>query len=171
MPEYKPDKQTERALKAYTNLVRATDTVVMMLTSQTEAFGLTLGQFRALEALLHLGPMNQVTLGQKIFSTESNMRVVAVNLEKRGLVHRERKKPGHTGVTVHLTEAGRKLIERLFPLHATVIRAQMSALTGREQETLRYLCRKLGAGDPVEFMKAMMTAGSSLGLADTADLP
>jgi MarR family transcriptional regulator, 2-MHQ and catechol-resistance regulon repressor len=155
------DKPTKRALAAYTNLVCATDSFVSLLTRQTEAFGLTLGQFRALEALLHQGPMSQVILGEKIFSTESNMRVVAVNLEKRGLVHRERNKTGKPGVTVQLTEEGRKLIEKVFPLHATVIRAQMSALTAREQEVLRHLCRKLGEGDAVEFIKVMMKVGSS----------
>ena len=153
MPEYKPNERTQRALAAYTNLVRATDTVVSALTRQLASFGLTMGQFRALEALLHLGPMSQVILADKMFTSENNASAVAAKLEKRGLVSRERQEKGSVRVTVRLTPEGQKLIEKVFPLHATVIRAGMSALNGRELKTLRNLCRKLGQGDAAKFMR------------------
>jgi hypothetical protein len=44
------------------------------------------------------------------------------------------------------------LIAEAFPLHAMLVRAQMSVLDVREQETLCRLCRKLSQGDPGRFI-------------------
>jgi MarR family 2-MHQ and catechol resistance regulon transcriptional repressor len=49
-------------------------------------------------------------------------------------------------VILNLTEAGRTLIERIFPQHLKRIVFEMSVLTPQEQETLGVLCRKLGKG-------------------------
>ena len=105
-----------------------------------------MGQFGVLEALLHLGPMCQHTLGEKLLRSGGNITLVVDNLERRGWVRRERLEKDHRMVRVHLTPEGRNLIEQVFPKHARAIRKEMSALTAAEQEDLRSLCRKLGKG-------------------------
>src|SRR5271166_1536545 len=153
MTEYKPDKKTERALTAYAGLMRATECVNRLLYHQMDALGLTVGQFGVLELVLQLGPVSQATLGEKLLCGSSNMAVVVRNLEKAGLVARLAHEKDGRRMTVHLTPQGRKLVTKVLPLRANVVRAQMSALNGTEQNLLDSLCQKLSAGDPVKFVR------------------
>jgi MarR family 2-MHQ and catechol resistance regulon transcriptional repressor len=139
-------ESTTRALNAYINLARASDSLFGRMSAQIEQEGLTLGQFGVLEALLHLGPMCQRELGQKLLRSGGNITLVVDNLERDGWVRRERLEKDHRMVRVLLTPEGRDLIERVFPKHARAIRKEMGALTAAEQEDLRRLCRKLGKG-------------------------
>lgn len=142
---YKGTDKEERALSAFINFMRAADSVVARLDAQIEMGGLTHGQFAVLEALLHLGPLNQCDLARKLLRSGGNVTVVIDNLEKRQWVRRERQKNDRRMVIVRLTPAGRKLIAGIFPSHALAITAEMNRLSAGEQETLRALCRKLGA--------------------------
>ena len=135
-----------RALNAYINLVRASDSVLSKIGTQLESEGVTMGQFAVLEALLHLGPMCQHTLAEKLLRSGGNMTLVVDNLQKRGWVKRERQEEDRRVVEIHLTPKGRRLISRIFPEHAKVIARVMSELTPAEQEDLRRIARKLGRG-------------------------
>jgi MarR family 2-MHQ and catechol resistance regulon transcriptional repressor len=144
---FKGPKRTIRALNAYINLARASDSVLGRISAQLEAQGLTMGQFGVLETLLHLGPMCQHALAEKLLRSGGNITLVVDNLEKDGWVRRERQKDDRRMIVIHLTQPGRRLIERVFPGHARAIEREMSNLAPREQEELRRLCRKLGRGD------------------------
>src|SRR5208282_306758 len=143
---YKGSADTVRALNAHINLARATDSLFARLSPRLEKDGLTTGQFGVLEALLHLGPMCQHALGQKLLRSGGNVTLVVDNLEKRGWVRRERLESDRRMVMIHLTPAGRDLIARVFPKHAKAVKKEMSRLSAAEQETLRRLARKLGLG-------------------------
>jgi MarR family 2-MHQ and catechol resistance regulon transcriptional repressor len=142
---YQGDPDVERALSAYINFTRAANSVAARLDAQIESSGLTTGQFAVLEALLHLGPLSQHTLGQKLLRSGGNVTVVVDNLEKRSWVRRERQKNDRRIVVLHLTPAGRRLIAKIFPQHARAITDEMKRLSSDEQDTLRALCRRLGA--------------------------
>lgn len=133
-----------RALNAYINLVRAAESVSAGLARRLTAAGLSVSQFGAMEALLHLGPLNPCELGRKLLKTGGNMTMVIDNLEKRGLAERVRDPEDRRFLAIHLTREGRKVIEEVFPDHAREIESRMSALTAAELEELRKLCRKLG---------------------------
>ena len=106
--------------------------------------GLTSSQFGALECLYHCGPMCQKTLAGKILRSGSNMTTVIDNLEKRGLVRRDPDPEDRRYFCVRLTAKGHQLIARVIPRHVEAVVREMSALTGPELESLRWLCRKLG---------------------------
>jgi MarR family 2-MHQ and catechol resistance regulon transcriptional repressor len=143
---FEGSKNTVRALNAFINLARASDSVLRRISAQLEAQGLTMGQFGVLETLLHLGPMCQHALAQKLLRSGGNITLVVDNLEKHGWVRRERQKDDRRMIVIHLTQPGRRLIERVFPGHAAAIERELSSLAPREQEDLRRLCRKLGRG-------------------------
>lgn len=143
---YKGTPEAERALNVFINLIRASDAVVAHLSEQLESSGLTMGQFAVLEALHHLGPMCQKTLGEKLLRSGGNTTLVLDNLEKRGWVRRERHKQDRRMFMIHLTPTGRRLIARVFPAHAVAVTREMRVLSSAEQETLRALCRELGLG-------------------------
>jgi MarR family 2-MHQ and catechol resistance regulon transcriptional repressor len=125
-------------------LMRAADSVQAPLERRLESLGLTEGQFGVLEILLHLGPQSPGALGRKSFRSGGNITTVLDNLERRGLVRREREPRDLRSFRVSLTPAGRRLIGRLFPGHAEAITAVLSALTPAEQVTLGRLLKKLG---------------------------
>lgn len=141
---FQGDNRTLRALNAFINLERASDTMIGRLAPQLEAEGLTLGQFGVLEALLHLGPMCQHELGKKLLRSGGNITLVVDNLEKHGWARRVRRQDDRRMIQIQLTPAGHRLIARVFPAHARAIAEEMSRLSAGEQETLRRLCRKLG---------------------------
>lgn len=143
---YRGSKNITQALNAYINLIRASDSVVARMNAGFESWGLTVGQFGVLEALLHLGPMCQKSLGEKLLRSGGNITLVVDNLEKRGWVRRERQTDDRRIIVVHLTAGGRQLISKVFPGHAREIADLMKFLTPREQRELRRICGKLGHG-------------------------
>jgi MarR family 2-MHQ and catechol resistance regulon transcriptional repressor len=151
MPSHhKGNERDTRVLSAYINLIRASDTILKRLGADLAAQGLTLGQFGALEALLHLGPMCQKELGGKLLRSGGNVTLVIDNLERHGWVRRERLKNDRRKFLIRLTTRGRELIERVFPEHVKAIVKEFSRLKPAEQKTMRRLCRKLGIGDNKE---------------------
>ena len=112
---------------------------------QLESEGLTTGQFGILEALLHLGPMCQKTLAEKLLRSGGNITLVVDNLAKHGWVRRERQKDDRRKIHGP-SDAGRSptSLAEIFPRHVERIVEEMNRLEPREQEALRRICRKLG---------------------------
>jgi MarR family 2-MHQ and catechol resistance regulon transcriptional repressor len=141
---YRGTPEEELALDSYIKLTRANDTINARLNAATSLQELTISQFGVMEALLHLGPLAQNILGEKILKSNSNMTTVIDNLEKRELVYRERAKNDRRKIIVHLTEKGRQMIEKVFPIHVEAIEKEFSVLTKDEKNQLCNLLRKLG---------------------------
>lgn len=131
------------ALDSYIKLMRAAESVTSRVAQRLDRHGLTTSQFGVLEALLHLGPLCQRDLAAKILKSTGNLTLIIDNLEKRGLVRRERGSDRRY-LTVHLTAAGHTLIADLFPRHAVAIGDELATLSAEEQRELGRLCRKLG---------------------------
>jgi MarR family 2-MHQ and catechol resistance regulon transcriptional repressor len=144
---YKGSKPEARALSAIINLVRAGESVMGRLNGQFASLAITQSQFSVLDAIFHLGPLSQRELGEKIFRTSGNVTMVVDNLERGGMVRRERDMADRRRVAVRLTAKGKKTIRVLLPRRVAAIRDEMAALTAAEQIELRRLCRKLGRRD------------------------
>lgn len=132
------------ALNTFIKLTRAVQSLEARLSQGGTTEHLTQTQFGVLETLYHLGPLCQGEISSKLLKSGGNITLVVDNLEKQGLVQRERDQHDRRTVTVSLTPAGRELISRAFPQHLAAIVKEMSILTAEEQETLGDLCRKLG---------------------------
>ena len=138
-------KSETAALDAYVKLVRASESV------STRAHALLVGeltftQFGVLEALHHLGPLSAGELAEKILKSPGNLTLVLSNLERDGLVSRERDRADARRWIVSLTTTGRKRIAALFPRVSAAIAAEFSHLSAAEQAMLGELCKKLGRG-------------------------
>jgi MarR family 2-MHQ and catechol resistance regulon transcriptional repressor len=103
---YTGDADETSGLDAYIELMRAAESVTARLETVMASAGLTVGQFGALEALLHLGSLRQRDLGAKLLRSGGNVSVVATNLERRGLVRRIRRRDDRRFITVALTARG-----------------------------------------------------------------
>lgn len=146
--KYQGSQREIRALNAYIPLMRSTEVLEIHLSRQLAGYDLTLSQLGVLEALLHLGPMSQTTLGEKLLRTGGSVTVCVNRLEQRGLVERRRSESDGRVQILHLTPAGRRHIKKVFPAHLRGIVDAMNVLSGAEQAELARLCRKLGTGVP-----------------------
>lgn len=132
------------ALNSYTKLMRAAETVTGRVGRTMSAAGLTISQFGVLEALHHKGPLCQRDIAAKILKSTGNITLVIDNLEKQGLVKRERTSEDRRYITIRLTEKGETLIGTVFATVEAAIIAEMGVLTEDEQNVLGLLCKKLG---------------------------
>ncbi|MBW7884969.1 MAG: MarR family transcriptional regulator, partial [Caldilineaceae bacterium] len=132
------------ALDTYIKLTRAVYSLMTRLSRRNTHPDLTESQFGTLETLYHLGPMSQTEICGKLLKSGGNTTLVIDNLEKRGLVVRQRDANDRRVVVVDLTPAGRELISRIFPGHVVAVTEEIAALTPDEQRQLGELCKRLG---------------------------
>jgi MarR family 2-MHQ and catechol resistance regulon transcriptional repressor len=135
-----------RALNTFIKLTRCTNSLLARLAERNTIGDLTYSQFAVLEALYHLGPLTQGEVSQKVLKSGSNMTTVIDNLERAGLVRRERDVKDRRVIHVHLTEAGSNRVEQVLPAHIAALVEEFSVLSASDQETLGALCKKLGRG-------------------------
>lgn len=135
------------ALKTYTKMVRATESVTAKMHKHLAQYKLTISQFGVLEALCHLGPLCQRDIGRKILKTSGNITLVIDNLERRELVVREKDLNDRRFITVKLTKKGESLISEIFPLHAKIASKVFSVLNSQELEGLGRTLKILGKSD------------------------
>ena len=141
---YRGTTEEVLALNTFIKLQRATNSLEARLAHRRTMTDITGTQFGVLEVLYHLGPLCQGEISSKLLKSGGNITLVVDNLEKRGLVQREREPHDRRMIVVSLTPAGRELISQVFPRHLAAIVEELSVLTPEEQQTLGNLCRKLG---------------------------
>jgi MarR family 2-MHQ and catechol resistance regulon transcriptional repressor len=133
-----------RALRAWVTLRRAANALTTVLETALDAEGLTESQFGVLEALRHLGPLHPCDLAKKILRTTGNLTLVLDQLERRGLVRRERGTTDRRFITVHLTDEGLALIDRVFPAHADRVAELFDEFMPEALERFGDDCKRLG---------------------------
>ena len=147
MPTHYSGTRAEvRTLDTFIKLTRCTFSLLARLSERNSIGDLTYSQFAVLEALYHLGHMTQGEISSKVLKSGSNMTTVIDNLERDGLVHRERDAQDRRMIHVHLTEGGTAKIESVLPGHVAALVDEFKVLSTSEQETLGELCKKLGKG-------------------------
>ena len=154
MPTHFTGSRAERrTLNTFIKLTRCTDSLLARLAERNTIGDLTVSQFAVLEALYHLGPMTAGEVSQKVLKSGSNLTLVIDNLERDGLVRRERSTEDRRVIHVHLTEAGSRKIEAVLPAHVAALVEEFNVLSASEQETLGALCKKLGTRNSQDHPK------------------
>ena len=145
---YKGSESEKRTLDAFIKLTRAADALNNRLNKHLADAHITVSQFGAMEALYHIGPLNQRAIGEKILKSGGNITMVIDNLEKSGYVKREKDPADKRAVLIGLTPSGEKFIKGFFPKHLEKIKEEFAILTEDEKVQLAALCRKLGLQEP-----------------------
>ena len=109
--------------------------------------GLTMTEFSVLATLYHGGPTPLGELSQRILLTGASTTYTVKKLEQRKLLMRRAKQEDQRVILGSITEEGRKLMQRIFPLHARDLARAMRALSTKEKQTVTTLLRQLqGSG-------------------------
>lgn len=141
---YEGTPQENRALNAYIKLWRAAHLVEVLANADLADHNLTLSQFGVLEALFHIGPLSQRELARKILRSSGNLTLVIENLERDGLVTRQRDPEDRRVMVVTLTPLGEERVRGILPGHVRGIQEIFDVLEEDEIEQLESLTRKLG---------------------------
>jgi MarR family 2-MHQ and catechol resistance regulon transcriptional repressor len=141
---YDGDDNEQQVLNAFIKLMRATESLNNRLNRHHANADLTVSQFGVLEALHHLGPLNQKALGQKLLKSGGNITLVIDNLEKSGLVERQQDPEDRRSMLIHLTPEGEEFISSYFPEHLERIVSEFDVLSDKELNKLADICKKLG---------------------------
>lgn len=112
--------------------------------SSIESSGLCYSDFVTLEVLLHKGPLPVNLIGEKVQLTSGAISTAIDRLEQRKLVQRQASAQDRRVRLVHLTQAGKTLIERFFEQHVQALQYATSGLADTEKKQLIGLLKKLG---------------------------
>lgn len=114
-------------------------------------FGMCQSDFGVLEALLHRGPMSVKQIGAKVLLTSGSMTAAVDRLESRGLVTRQDDAEDRRSRIIHLTDAGRELIERVFGEHRAAMEEAVAGFPVEERAALIDALRRLGRSAEDKF--------------------
>jgi len=108
------------------------------------SLGLGFSDFAVLEALLHKGPTPVNTIGSLVHLTSGSITAAIDRLEAKALVQRCSHSSDRRARVVHLTTAGRELIECAFANHVLALEEATRGLTPEERAHAVTLLKKLG---------------------------
>ncbi|SDF14054.1 MarR family winged helix-turn-helix transcriptional regulator [Sporolituus thermophilus] len=144
-----------QALKLYVVLSRAYRAILAHDERDVRRHGLNLTEFAILELLYHKGPHPLQQIGKKILITSGSITYVVDKLEKKGLLYRRPCEKDRRVIYAVLSDAGKSLIEAIFPEHVQALMYAMGGLSPAEQEMAILLLKKLGR----EAENRLLTSG------------
>ena len=134
---------TEPRVQAYVRLVRSSEILHGDVSRGLAVEGLSASQFSTMKVLRIHGALAQRDIAKFILKSGGNITVLVDNLEREGLVVRDRDTKDRRIVYVRLTSEGDELFDRIYPEHLDRIREAMGGLTDEECKTLSSLLLKV----------------------------
>lgn len=109
-----------------------------------DEYSLTTGQFAVLEVLFHKGDLSVGEVQEKILSSSGTMPLIVKNLITRDLVTKLCDPNDKRRSILHITDAGRSLMEELFPKVKKNIISMFDGLKKEEMNDLLLILKRLG---------------------------
>jgi MarR family 2-MHQ and catechol resistance regulon transcriptional repressor len=134
----------DTSLDLYIALSRASQWVNAHADRDIKSYGLNRTEFGVLELLYHKGSQPLQQIGGKVLMSSGNITYVVDKLEQKGFVQRRACTEDRRTVFAEITEAGKGLLEDVFPQHAEVIHRAVNGLTDEEKKVAQELLKKLG---------------------------
>lgn len=140
----KEAKDIERSLKLFVVLTRALDAIQSQVKDNIKDLGLNPTEFAVLELIYSKGEQPIQKIGEKILIASSSTTYVVDKLEGKGLIKREPCPKDRRIIYAVITEAGKQLMDDVFPKHELAIQEIFSVLSITEKEMLIEQLKKLG---------------------------
>ena len=133
----------DKSMKAWMQIFRTYNKIRAKETKYIKLFDLTMNQFQVLEVLYHRGDLNISSITKLTMSTPGNITVVVKNLKRDGFILSILDNRDKRASILSITQKGKDIIEKLFPVHAKNFENYFKALDDDELDTLFKLLRKL----------------------------
>jgi len=168
-------EKTERAYRAYRDLLDAEERLKGALRGPLRLSGLTVEGFRLLELLDREGALPLADIVRRRGRNREATYDVIARLAKHGWVLRifarlppvefkrahlpkakkDEPRRGRRFSVLGLTAPGKKFIGEVRKRYSTVMKSIMRGINAREMESLSRICRKLREGDAVKFLREL----------------
>lgn len=145
-PEKEKDPEAEAAIRLILAIGRSFKRVDDEVRPRMAKMGLTMTEFSVMNTLHHQGPTPLGELSDRILLTGASTTYTVKKLEKRGLMTRSASEQDQRVILGQITDAGRKLLTRIYPQHAQDLVRAMKMLSLEEKRTAARILRKLQAG-------------------------
>jgi MarR family transcriptional regulator, organic hydroperoxide resistance regulator len=128
---------------AVVSLVRVHGRMTDAMARVVKEHGVTLPHFDVLLTLRHGEGISQQDLSERMLMTKGNVCVMAQKLELAGLIERRSDPTDQRFHRLYLTDAGRRVLAKVFPEHKTFVARMLSTLSLAEQRTLHELLNRV----------------------------
>jgi len=125
-------------------LARAAKAIEIFDRDSIAQTGLNISDFAILEVLLHKGPLPVNTIGKKVLLTSGSMTTAANRLVQKGYIKRKQDPTDGRFYFLHLTAAGRRLIQNAYAKHSRNLEMIAEVLTEAERFQLVSQLKKIG---------------------------
>ncbi|OIJ16646.1 MarR family transcriptional regulator [Anaerobacillus alkalilacustris] len=132
------------SLKLFIVLSRATRAINDLIEDDIKTYGLNPTEFAVLELLYHKGDQQIQQIGKKVLLSSGSITYVVDKLEKKNLILRKACPKDRRVTYAVITEAGKKLMDEIFPQHKEAIKKIFSGLDEEEKLGVIELLKKLG---------------------------
>ncbi|WP_010098403.1 MarR family transcriptional regulator [Ornithinibacillus scapharcae] len=142
MSHFSEDEQL--SLKLFVVLTRAIQAIEKQVVQNIKSYGLNLTEFGVLELLYHKGDQPIQRIGQKVLLASSSITYVVDKLEKKDYLVRKACPTDRRVTHAVITEAGKELMDEIFPQHAKAISGIMGGLSTEEKKMAIDQLKRLG---------------------------
>ena len=132
------------SLKTITILFRSHNSLEKAIKDDVLKYGLNVSEFGALEALYHKQKLSVKGIIDKVLVPNSSMSYVIENLVNKGYISKIQSKKDKRSFMLELTNEGRELMDKVFPLHKKNMRAILDVLDENEEAILQKALVKIG---------------------------
>ncbi len=136
-------EDSDLSMKIWIQLLRSFNKIRAKELKYIQGFDLTMMQFQVLEVLYHKGELNIGAITNLTMSTPGNITVVVKNLKKEGFIISTKDNNDKRTSILSISDKGKKVIEKMFPVHAKNFEEYFKVFTKEEKETMYSLLRKL----------------------------
>mgnify|MGYP001252810985 CR=1 FL=1 len=131
-------------LKTITILFRAVDSITELIKNDMKKHELNVTEFGTLEVLYHKGTLPVQKIIDKVLIANSSMSYVLTKLAEKELITKEYCPTDKRSYHVSITEKGKKLMDKIYPIHLQTLRGKLDILTENEEQLLQELLKKVG---------------------------
>lgn len=133
-----------RATEVLINLIRTDSLVTTALSRRFRRYGLSLSSFNALVILRQTREgVNPHEIADRLLVTRAAVTAILDALEAKKLIRRDRSGVDGRMSLIGITDAGKRLLDRLLPEHFAAERAMASVLGTNEKELLLSLLGRI----------------------------
>lgn len=136
------------SLRLVLSIGRAFKSVDEYVRPRMRRLGLTMTEFSVLSVLYHNGETPLGQLSQRILLTGASTTYTVKKLEQRGLLQRTPLREDQRVIMGSVTTKGRKLLETIFPLHATHLAEAMHELSVEEKNSVTGSLQRMAGSVP-----------------------
>lgn len=131
-------------LKTITVLFRAYNSLERIIRDDVFQYGLNVSEFGVLEALYHKEQLSVKAIIDKVLVPNSSMSYVIENLVAKNYIKKVQSEKDKRSYLLSLTDIGRRLMDKVFPIHKSNMRKILDVLGTEEEQAMQNALIKIG---------------------------